>query len=265
MSSTFASATVAVLLALMLWLLGLPMLAGIVLVLAGPRAWFDASPTAPGNSSAATAAAPMVAVVGNIGAGKSRIIRACNLGTWQQVLEPIEDWAPELTDGSDAASATLQVMAMEHYVQVNDRVTSGATHKLMVERDYLSTALFCGNAHPRIGAALATLVGVHPIRLPTVVLHADADVPACLQAVATRMQPGDAHISAKWLSALHDRHELLLQVYADAGVTVIRRSDYDTDEDAANAAATAAEARCVVADAQQQQFVTPDMVKAVTA
>lgn len=217
--------------AALLWALGLPFVAGIALCamapLPLPQPRDDDEPE-PGR---------MLAVVGNIGSGKSRALQSVPSG-WTAVPEPIREWAPLLTAEPTVNSTTqLQLAALAHYL----RLAARPSELLVVERDILSTAVFSGKL-PHMIATLLAVVGLRATRLPDAVLYVDTPAAQCLENVSGRGQPGDDHVSHEMVHQLHDGHEALLCAYRAAGVAVVLRSAHASDAEALTAAATAATA-----------------------
>ena len=219
--------------AAVLWALGLPFVAGIALCAMAPLPLpqlRDKDEPEPGPGR-------MLAVVGNIGSGKSRALQSVPSG-WTAVPEPIREWAPLLSAEPTVNSVTqLQLAALAHYF----RLAARPDELLVVERDILSTAVFSGKM-PHVIATLLAVVGLRATRLPDAVLYVDTSVAQCLENVSGRGQPGDDRVSHEMVHQLHDGHGALLDAYRAAGVAVVLRSAHTSDAEALAAAATAATA-----------------------
>lgn len=202
-----------------LWIVGLPFVAGAVAV---SYQWW--SPKLPKPKH--------IAVVGNIGSGKSRIISNANLPDWTLVAEPVLAWSDLLSrELTVAVLYELQTTVTAHFLKLNRQ----KDQNMLVERDFLSNVVFASSIQP-FAALLEEVAANAKIPLPSAVVFVDTEISACLETIAHRQQAGDEHITHEYIAKLHDRHMNLLKVYELAGVPVVFRSAHESDNDAVAAA-----------------------------
>lgn len=168
-----------------------------------------------------TAAKPGAATVvleGNIGSGKSHVLRALGHG----VPEDVAAWQPYLDweDTSPGAAVATQLRILSAYI--------GARPGLQ-ERSWCSVLMFSAyrlRGHDQrffgaIALAVAALVRTGSLVLPRAVIHVQCSAEVCAERVATRKQPGDDVVTSAQLAELAEMDAALIAFYREAGVPVV--------------------------------------------
>jgi len=165
-----------------------------------------------------------IAVIGNVGAGKSTAIRAfeaTGMPDTTCICEPIDAWGPLLraAEFPNTAWLELQIAILAHYA----RPLQSTTAVTITERDFASVAVFSG-FNSGIRAMLKSCAASGTIKMPTAVLYLSTTWDECMVRMRDRKQDGDVlalSLGAKYFEALERRHRALVQWYMKHGVAVV--------------------------------------------
>lgn len=182
---------------------------------------------------------PQVVVMGNIGAGKSRMLSAIeshpNSLNSLVISEPVSEWAPMLNSTDICDKYRLQLMCLSYAIHCCNQSVSGG-FAVYTERDFLSQFAFCFEINEFV-KLYREIIDTNHVYLPDVVLYIDTTVPQCVENIKSRMNAGDASLvqNDATFSALtyhNAANRILIDLYESTGVAIVRRSEHSSDADA---------------------------------
>ena len=161
----------------------------------------------------------MIAVEGNVGAGKSTFVEATGDG----VCENVAAWAPylEWMPRSEGIVLATQLRVLADYMDV--------PANKVVERSWCSAVMFSalslGEFDPKFLEAYLTLVRAlvrsGTLQPPAAVVRINTNTQVCAANIGKRSQPGDNHMDGTYLAKVGKWHDRLYKFYEAIRVPII--------------------------------------------
>jgi deoxyadenosine/deoxycytidine kinase len=160
----------------------------------------------------------IIFVEASIGAGKSTLLAGLENVGEAVVSEPVASWEHTLRLAYEQPGAfrlPMQLLALTSRLEMTLRAASAVSPcgRVFVERSMMSTAIFDrlapgDTAYMDLRKTYESLVGGILADHHVTHMYIRCPVDTCMRRIAQRARPGEATISADYMSRMHEQHEV---------------------------------------------------------
>lgn len=165
----------------------------------------------------------MICLEGNIGAGKSEVLKILKEKEFLVKSEPVEKWTllDKFYKDPEIYAFPLQLQILASYADANQNIIyeRSAFSGLKVFSELLYDSLMI-TKHQYDLLTLCTLDMIHTE--PKIIIYLDLDSEECLARIRKRDRKGEENITLEYLEKISKKYEIFLHDMKDVDVKIIR-------------------------------------------